>query len=168
MSGVTSISTLVSITMDSADAARSSCDHGSCRQTNSFDLSPSLSWRVISAFRRCGFSGPARSKWPRVLVPAFRHRPWLHCSRCLNRQPSRGGPTDSNRGHAAVDGEVDACDEACLVGGEEKGSGRDLLRAAEPLERDPRGIRGLGLRDHVRGWRDLLKDVRVVWARANS
>jgi hypothetical protein len=79
----------------------------------------------------------------------------------------RGKPTDSNRRQTAVDGEVDARDEACLVGGEEEGSSRDLLRAAEPLERDPRGIRGLELRDHVGDRHHLLEDRCVDRARAN-
>ena len=55
------------------------------------------------------------------------------------------GPTVSNCGHAAIDWEVHACDEACFVRSEEQGGRRDLLRAAEPPERDGRGELGAGL-----------------------
>ena len=68
----------------------------------------------------------------------------------------------------AIDREVHACDEACLVRGEEKGNRRDLLRAAEPLERDPRSICGLQLGDHVRARRHLLEDRRVDRARTDG
>jgi hypothetical protein len=54
-------------------------------------------------------------------------------------------PAVSNRGHTAIDREVHACDEACFVGRKEQGGRRDLLRAAEPPERDRRGELGAGL-----------------------
>ena len=47
---------------------------------------------------------------------------------------------NSNGGHATIDWEVYACDEACFVRSEEQGGRRDLLRAAEPPERDGRGF----------------------------
>src|SRR6266436_9860081 len=77
------------------------------------------------------------------------------------------GPTVSDRGHAAIDGEVHACDEASFVRSEEQGGRRDLLRAAEPPERDPRSILGLELGNHLRGRRYLLEYRRVDGARAD-
>src|SRR5260370_37385424 len=75
--------------------------------------------------------------------------------------------TVSNRGHAAVDWEVHACDEACFVRSEEQGGRRDLLRAAEPPERDSRGELGADLVGPLFGRRLLLEDRRVDWARAD-
>src|ERR1700746_505991 len=74
--------------------------------------------------------------------------PGVHVSCRLSaesgRRPQRGdgegaGAAVSNRGHAAIDWEVHACDEACFVRRKEQGGRRDLLRAAEPPERDRRG-----------------------------
>src|SRR5258707_953155 len=78
----------------------------------------------------------------------------------------RRTPTVSNRGQAAIDWEVHACDEACFVRGEEQGGRRDLLRAAEPPERDGRGKLGTGLVGPLFGRRLLLEDRRVdrAWA----
>src|SRR5260370_38190154 len=70
-------------------------------------------------------------------------------------------PTDSDRGHAAVDWEAHACDEACFVGSEEQGGRRDLLRAAYPPERDGRGELRAGLVGPLFGRRLLLEDRRV-------
>jgi hypothetical protein len=77
------------------------------------------------------------------------------------------GPTVSDRGHAAIDGEVHARDEASFVSSEEQGGRRDLFRAAEPPERDPRSILGLDLGNHLPGRRYLLEDGRVDGARAD-
>ena len=76
------------------------------------------------------------------------------------------GPTVSNRGHAAIDWEVHACDEACFVRSEEQGGRRDLLRAAEPPERDGRGELGAGLVGPFLGRRLLVEDRRIdrTWA----
>src|SRR3984893_3997711 len=76
-------------------------------------------------------------------------------------------PSTSNRGQAAIDWEVHACDEACFVRGEEQGGRRDLLRAAEPPERDGRGELGAGLVGSLFGRRLLLEDRRVDRARAD-
>ncbi len=75
--------------------------------------------------------------------------------------------TVSNRGHAAIDGEIHACDEACFVRSEEQGGRRDLLWATEPPERDGRGELGAGLVGPLFGRRLLLEDWRVDWARAD-
>jgi hypothetical protein len=77
------------------------------------------------------------------------------------------GPTVSNRGHAAIDWEVHACDEACFVRSEELGGRRDLLRAAEPPEWDGRGELGAGLVGPLFGRRLLLEDRRINRARAD-
>src|ERR1700738_4001509 len=72
----------------------------------------------------------------------------------------------SNRGHAAIDREIHACDEACFVGCEEQGGRRDLLRAAEPPERDGCSELGAGLVGPLFCWRLLFEDRRVdrAWA----
>src|SRR5260370_2305664 len=75
------------------------------------------------------------------------------------------GPTVSDRGHAAIDGEVHACDEASFVRSQEQGGRRDLLRAAEPPEPDPRSILGLELGNHLRGRPYLLENRRGDAAR---
>src|SRR5258707_6752718 len=78
----------------------------------------------------------------------------------------RRTPTVSNRGQAAIDWEVHACDEACFVRSEEQGGRRDLLRAAEPPERDGRGELGAGLVGPLLGRRLLVEDRRIdrTWA----
>src|SRR5438309_8091284 len=48
----------------------------------------------------------------------------------LVTDPGGRQPPISNRGHAAIDREVYARDEACFVGRKEQGGRRDLLRAA--------------------------------------
>src|SRR5207244_7010313 len=75
----------------------------------------------------------------------------------------RGGrqPPISNRGHAAIDREVYARDEACFVGRKEQGGRRDLLRAAEPSKRNRRGELGSGLVGPFLGRRLLVEDRRV-------
>src|SRR5256884_8166920 len=72
----------------------------------------------------------------------------------------------SNRGHAAIDREVYARDEARFVGRKEQGGRRDLLRAAEPSKRDRRGELGAGLVGPFLGRRLLVEDRRVgrTWA----
>src|SRR5260221_10803784 len=74
--------------------------------------------------------------------------------------------TVSNRGHAAIDWEVHACDEACFVRGEEQGRRRDLLRPAEPPERDGCGKLGAGLVGALFGRRHMPEDRQVdrAWA----
>src|ERR1700726_5234239 len=76
-------------------------------------------------------------------------------------------PPISNRGHAAIDRKVYACDEACFVRRKEQGGRRDLPRAAEPPERDGRGELGAGLVSPLFGRRLLLEDRRVDRARAD-
>jgi len=62
----------------------------------------------------------------------------LDSAAALNNEFAEGGdPTLSDRGHAAIDWEVHACDEACFVRSEEQGGRCDLLRAAEPPEMGP-------------------------------
>src|SRR3989442_8427902 len=75
-------------------------------------------------------------------------------------------PPISNRGHAAIDREVSACDEACLVRRKEQGGRRDLLRAAEPPKGNRRGELGSGLLGPFLGRRLLVEDRRVdrTWA----
>src|ERR1700739_3824264 len=74
---------------------------------------------------------------------------------------------NSNGGHAAIDREIHAGDEACFVRCEEQGGRRDLLRTAEPPERDGRGELGAGLVGPLFGRRLLLEDRRVDRARAD-
>src|SRR5690349_12835951 len=73
----------------------------------------------------------------------------------------------SNSGHAAIDGQIHSGDEACFVRSEEQSCRRDLLRAAEPPERDGRGELGADLVGPVFGRRLLLEDRRVDWARTD-
>src|SRR5256712_5983898 len=72
----------------------------------------------------------------------------------------------SNRGHAGIDREVYARDEACFVRRKEQGGRRDLLRAAEPPKRNRRGELGSGLLGPFLGRRLLVEDRRVdrTWA----
>src|ERR1700737_3253606 len=96
------------------------------------------------------------------------HPKYLRARR--SARPRRAGgrkPPISNRGHAAIDRKVYACDEACFVRRKEQGGRRDLLRAAEPPERDGRGELGAGLVSPLFGRRLLLEDRRVDRARAD-
>jgi hypothetical protein len=100
-----------------------------------------------------------RPTWRRVSFRGHRSR--------LARVVKGDGPAVSNCAHAAIDREVHACDEASLVRSEEQGGRRDLLRPAEPPERDFRCILSLELGDHLLGRRDLLENRRVDRARAD-
>src|SRR6202008_4186356 len=84
-------------------------------------------------------------------------------------RPGRAGGRQapiSNRGHAAIDRKVYACDEAFFVRRKEQGRRRDLLRAAEPPKRNRRGELGSGLVGPFLGRRLLIEDRRVdrTWA----
>src|SRR2546426_5278801 len=97
---------------------------------------------------------------------------WTPPEALMPRRSARTGraggrtPPISNRGHAAIDRKVHACDEACFVRRKEQGGRRDLLRAAESPERDRRGELGAGLVGSFLGRRLLVEDRRVdrTWA----
>src|SRR5207237_8797623 len=75
-------------------------------------------------------------------------------------------PPISNRGHAAINRKIDACDEACFLRRKEQGGRCDLLRATEPAKRNRRGELGSGLLGPFLGRRLLVEDRRVdrTWA----
>src|SRR5258708_28380168 len=97
---------------------------------------------------------------------------WTPPEALMPRRSARTGraggrqPPISNRGHAAIDRKVYACDEACFVRRKEQGGRRDLLRAAEPPKRNRRSELGSGLVGPFLGRRLLVEDRGVyrTWA----
>src|SRR5260370_40381400 len=98
---------------------------------------------------------------------------WTPPEALMPRRSARTGraggrqPPISNRGHAAIDRKVYACDEACFVRRKEQGGRRDLLRAAEPPKRDRRGELASGPVGPFLGRRLLVEDRGVDRTRAD-
>src|SRR5216683_6288724 len=114
---------------------------------------------LVHAGYRVGLGGAASKAVSRTC--------WIAAA-ALNKEIAEGGePTVSDRGHAAIDREVHACDEACFVRSEEQGGRCDLVRTAEPPERDGCGELGAGLVGPFLGRRLLLEDRRVDRAGAD-